>query len=204
MKNVIPRSVQKAIDELAKLPGIGPKTAGRLVFYLLSRPETETKGLGSSLLELQENLLRCSQCFNITEVDPCPICSDSSRDLTILAVVEEPLDIISMEKAQFAGHYHVLGGAISPINGIGPGELRIDELMVRIKNDSPIREIILATNPTLEGEATAMYIDREIAKLNSSKKLKVTRIARGLPIGGDLEYADELTVSRALEGRREY
>lgn len=204
MSQAIPRSIQRAIEQLARLPGIGPKTASRLVFYLLSRPESETSEFGSAISALRQGLISCQTCHTIAEQSPCPICVDSRRDQTTIAVVEEPLDIVAMEKAQFRGRYHVLGGAISPIQGIGPNELNLDSLLGRVKHDPQLKELILATNPTLEGEATAMYIDREIAKIKLEHKVKVTRIARGLPIGGDLEYADEMTVTRALEGRKEY
>jgi recombination protein RecR len=204
LSQAIPKSIQKAIDQLSKLPGIGPKTASRLTFYLLNRPLPEIQTLGQSITLLREGLVNCEICHTIAEKSPCPICSDERRDQTAVVVVEEPLDVLAMEKAQFHGRYHVLGGAISPIQGIGPSELYIASLMERIKTDEGIKEIILATNPTLEGEATAMYIYREVGKMALERKLKVTRIARGLPIGGDLEYADEMTVTRALEGRKEY
>ncbi len=204
MPQYIPKSVQRAIDQLAKLPGIGPKTAGRLAFYLLSRSENDVHQLGDSIVKLREGLVICQTCFTIAETDPCFICVDSKRDQSLVAVVEEPLDIIPMEKARFQGRYHVLGGAISPIQGIGPNELHMQPLFDRVQTDTGINEIVLATNPTLEGEATAMYIYKEIVKMNLNRKVKVTRIARGLPIGGDLEYADEMTVTRALEGRKEY
>lgn len=204
MAQAIPKSIQKVIDSLARLPGVGPKSASRLAFYLLNRPESEAAELGRALTALRTGLVTCQTCYTIAEQSPCPICSDGRRDQATVAVVEEPLDIVAMEKAQYHGRYHVLGGAISPIQGIGPNELHLDPLLQRIKSDSSIKEIILATNPTLEGEATAMYIDREVAKMNLERKIRVTRIARGLPIGGDLEYADEMTVTRALEGRKEY
>ncbi len=204
MSQAIPKSIQKATDQLARLPGVGPKTASRLAFYLLNRPPAELQMLGQSLSTLRDGLVTCQTCYTIAEVSPCAICADAKRDLTMVAVVEEPLDTVAMEKAHFTGRYHVLGGAISPIQGIGPNELHMEPLWQRVRTDLTIKELILATNPTLEGEATAMYIDREISKLNLPRKLKVTRIARGLPIGGDLEYADEMTVTRALEGRKEY
>ncbi len=202
--NYIPKSVQRAIDQLARLPGIGPKTAGRLAFYLLSRSVDDVNQLGESITHLRQGLVTCQTCFTIAEANPCPLCSDPKRDQTVIAVVEAPIDVVPLEKAQFHGRYQVLGGAISPIQGIGPGELNLAPLFARLKTDSGIREVILATNPTLEGEATAMYIDKEISKLTLDQKVLVTRIARGLPIGGDLEYADEMTVTRALEGRKEY
>jgi len=199
---MLPKSVQKLIDELAKLPGIGPKSAARLAFYLLSKPDGDVASLGESVVNLRKNLKFCQHCFSIAEDDLCMICSDDRRKKSILAVVEEPLDIVALEKSGgFDGVYHVLGGAISPIDGIGPEELRISELINRIKKDR-IAEIILATNPSLEGEATASYIKDQIAKLDVS--VKITRIARGLPVGGDLEYADEVTLRRSLEGRRDY
>jgi recombination protein RecR len=204
MSQAIPRSIQRAIEQLSRLPSVGPKTASRLAFYLLNRPAGEIQELGQSIVQLREGLTNCEICHTITEKSPCPICSDDRRDPNIIAVVEEPLDIVAMEKAQFGGKYHVLGGAISPIHGIGPNELHLSSLLQRVKDDDKIKEIILATNPTLEGEATAMYIYREVGKLSLDRKLKTTRIARGLPIGGDLEYADEMTVTRALEGRKEY
>lgn len=204
MSRAIPKSVQRAIDQLSRLPGIGPKTASRLTFYLLQRPEAEARLIGEALVTLREGLTTCQTCFTVAESSPCPICCDTRRDQSIITVVEEPLDVLAMEKAQFSGRYHVLGGAISPIQGIGPSELHIEPLFHRLKQDKSILEVILATNPTLEGEATAMYIDREIAKIGLNPKPKVTRIARGLPMGGDLEYADEMTVTRALEGRKEY
>ncbi len=204
MSRAIPQSIQKAIDQLGRLPGVGPKTASRLAFYLLNRPEAEVQQLGQAITRMREGLVTCQSCYTIAEADPCPICADPRRDQDVVAVVEEPLDILAMEKAQFSGRYHVLGGAISPIQGIGPQELHIAPLFQRVVADTGLKEIILATNPTLEGEATAMYIYREIGKMELGRKLKVTRIARGLPIGGDLEYADEMTVTRALEGRKEY
>jgi recombination protein RecR len=202
--NAIPQSIQKVIDQLSRLPGVGPKTASRLAFYLLNRPGNDISELGQSITKMKDGLVKCQTCFNIAEQSPCPICSDPKRDQSLLIVLEEPLDIVSIEKAHLNGRYHVLGGAISPIQGIGPSELNIDPLFARIKSDSNLKEVILATNPTLEGEATAMYIDREVGKMTLSHKPKITRIARGLPIGGDLEYADEMTVTRALEGRKEY
>lgn len=162
------------------------------------------KAFGQAISGLREGLVTCQDCHTIAEASPCPICADPKRDQSVIAVVEEPLDIIAMEKAQFHGRYHVLGGAISPIQGIGPSELHMSSLLQRIRQDTDLKEVILATNPTLEGEATAMYIDREVGKMNLDRKVRVTRIARGLPIGGDLEYADEMTVTRALEGRKEY
>lgn len=199
---MLPRSVQNLIDEFSKLPGVGPKTAARLVFYLLSKPESDVSALGQAVSNLSANLCYCDSCFNIAESKTCRICSDEKRDRTLIAVVEEPLDVIALEKSLvFNGVYHVLGGSISPINGIGPDDLRINQLLSRLK-ESGVKEIILATNPDLEGEATASFIKDKIN--NDFDEISVTRIARGLPVGGDLEYADEVTLKRSLEGRREY
>lgn len=203
MSKILPESIVKLIDEFSKLPGVGPKTASRLAFYLLTKSDADVESFGQAVLELKKELIICQECFNITEKSPCEICADPKRDQSLLMVVEEPLDIVALEKTGFSGRYHVLGGVISPIEGIGPENLRISELLARIKEEKEIKEIILATDPSLEGEATAMYLAREIAKL-SLPKLLITRIARGLPVGGDLEYADEITLTRALEGRKEY
>lgn len=202
----LPNSIQKTIDEFAKLPGIGPKTAARLTFYLLTQPKENVKQFGEILTNLREGLFFCHICYNISEINICKICTDKNREKSILCVVEEPLDIVALEKTNFKGVYHVLGGVISPIDNIGPDELRIRELLNRLAKNK-IAEVIMATDPSLEGEATASYITEEIAKLRQSgkigNKLKITRIARGLPVGGDLEYADEVTLTKALEGRRE-
>lgn len=195
----IPKSVQNLIEAFERLPGIGPKTAQRLTFYLLHAPKEEAQVLSKAVTDMKDKTVLCSICFNIGEEDPCAICSDDSRDKTIVAIVEDPLDVLSMERAGFKGLYHVLHGVIAPMDNIGPDEIHIREILPRLK-DGTIKEIVLATNPTMEGEATAMYIQRLIAPLG----IKITRIARGLPVGGDLEYADETTLSRALEGRREY
>src|SRR5258708_6599235 len=195
----IPRVVRDLIESFERLPGIGPKTAQRLTYYLLHAPKEETERLAKAAISLKENTVLCSICFNISEKDPCEVDTDPSRDKSIIAVVEYPLDVLALERANFKGLYHVLHGAISPLENIGPDELRIRELLPRLK-DGAVKEIILATNPTMEGEATAMYIDRLIRRLG----VKGTRIARGLPVGGDLEYADETTLTRALEGRKEY
>ncbi len=202
MTKILPDSVSRLIEEFAKLPGIGPKTASRLTFYLLTKSETDIHHFGEAIINLKKALKYCENCFNITEETPCQICRNPSRDKMTVMVVEEPLDIIALEKTGYNGVYHVLGGVISPIDGIGPENLRMKEILDRVKKEG-IKEIILATDPSLEGEATAMYLAREIQKLDP-KDLKVTRIARGLPVGGDLEYADEITLTRALEGRREY
>ncbi|HDP70592.1 MAG TPA: recombination protein RecR [Actinobacteria bacterium] len=191
--------VAMLIDELAKLPGIGPKSAQRLAFYLLKVSPGEAGRLVNAIVDVKEKIGFCGVCFNITEGDVCELCQDFNRDDSLLCVVEEPRDIIALEKAgNFKGRYHVLGGAISPIEGIGPGDLKIKELLNRLK-DGKIKEIVIATNPNIEGEATAMYI----AKLVKPLEIRVTRIASGLPVGGDLEYADEVTLGKALEGRRE-
>lgn len=198
----LPSSVQNLIDELAKLPGIGPKTAERLTFYLLRSSDNDISGLGQAVLNLKGKIKTCSCCFNLSETDPCTICADESRDASKICVVEEPLDLLALEKTgEYKGLYHVLGGAISPVEGIGPDNLLIKELLIRLqKNKDKTKELILATNPSLEGEATAMYLK----KLLESLGIKITRIARGLPMGAELEYADEITLTRALEGRKEY
>jgi recombination protein RecR len=191
--------VAKLIDEFSRLPGIGPKTASRLVFYLLRAPEEQASSLADALRELRERITFCRICFNITESDPCAVCTDEGRDRSVLCVVEEPLDVIAIERTRdFNGLYHVLHGTIAPVEGIGPDELRIAELLPRLEADPPVREVIIATNPNMAGEATAMYIARQL----ESRDLRVTRLARGLPVGGDLEYADEVTLSRALAGRQ--
>jgi recombination protein RecR len=199
MNRAIPESVTHLIDELSRLPGIGPKTASRLTYYLLRAPNEQAESLSEALRELRTRTRFCSNCFNITEDDPCPICSDEERDAGTICVVEEPLDVLAIERTrEYRGRYHVLHGAISPVEGIGPENLRIRELLERVRG-RPVREIILATNLSLEGDATSMYLQRQLAPLG----VRVTRLARGLPVGGDLEYADEVTLSRALEGRRE-
>lgn len=195
----VPKSVQNLIEAFERLPGIGPKTAQRLTYYLLHAPLEESKALASAAIEMKEKTVICSICFNIGEKEPCQICSDSSRDESIIAVVGNPLDVLALEKSDFKGLYHVLHGVIAPLENIGPEQLHIRELLPRLK-DGKVKEIILATNPTMEGEATAMYINRLISPLG----IKVTRIARGLPVGSDLEYADETTLSRAMEGRKEF
>jgi len=207
MKNILPRQIKKLIEELAKLPGIGPKSASRLVFYLLSRPDNRINELGEAVLNLKGELKKCLECFNISESEICPICNDESRDKNKIMVVETALDVLAFEKSgDYDGIYHILGGAIKPIEGIGPEELHIRELIERIKKRKNLKELILATNPNLEGEATAMYIAERIKEIEEKLDcpIKVTRIARGLPVGADLEYADEVTLSKALEGRRRF
>lgn len=194
-----PPAVARLIEALQRLPGIGPKTAQRLTFHLLKQPPPAVRDLAEALLDVKARILHCSGCFNVTDVDPCRICADPGRDAALLCVVEEPNDLIAMERTgEYRGHYHVLLGALSPLDGIGPDELKVRELLGRVEGDR-VREVILATNPNVEGEATALYL----AKLLRPLGLRVTRIARGLPVGGDLEYADEVTLARALEGRRE-
>jgi DNA replication and repair protein RecR len=201
--NSLPPSLSRLIEALTQLPGIGPKTASRLAFYLWRAPAETALTLAEALRDLKANTRLCSICFNITESDPCPICADSAREHDLICVVEEPMDVAAIERARaYRGVYHVLHGVLSPINGIGPDDLRIDALVDRVRRAAergqPIREVILATNPTVEGEMTAAFIQRKLAGLGVS----VTRLARGLPAGGDLEYADEVTLSRALEGRQ--
>ncbi len=191
--------IVRLIEELNKLPGIGPKSAQRLTYYLLRAPENEVGALADAIKNLKEKLTLCSSCLNITDSDPCAICRDEERDHTKICIVEEPIDILPLERTKkYKGLYHVLHGVIAPTDGVGPDELKVKELLSRL-NDGLVTEIILATNPNLEGEATAMYLQRLIAPLG----IRITRLARGLPYGGDLEYADDVTLSRALEGRQE-
>ena len=206
MRNILPKSIEALSGVLSSLPGVGPKTANRLTFYLLGREDGELERFGEAFIELKKNLVNCSRCHIISESDPCPICDDSARDQTKLIVVEEPLDVLAMEKARFNGVYHVLGGQVSPINNVSPSDLKIKELLQRLE-DEDIKEAILATDPSLEGEATALYIDDQVKTIKQSgglAEVTITRLARGLPVGGDLEYADELTLARALEGRQSY
>ena len=192
-------AVQLLIDELGKLPGVGPKSAQRIAFHLVKLPEQEALRLASAITEAKEKVRFCSSCFNMADDQLCEICNDHRRDASLICVVEEPRDIVAVEKThEFKGYYHVLQGAINPIDGIGPDELRIRELLKRLQEGS-IEEVILCTNPNIEGEATAMYL----AKLIEPLGVSVSRIASGLPVGGDLEYADELTLGRAIEGRRD-
>lgn len=193
------RSVTQLIEELMRLPGVGEKTAQRLAFHLLKASKQEAEALALAILSVKEKIRRCSQCYGITEEDPCPICSDPKRDRMLLSVVEEPADIFAFEKLrEYRGLYHVLGGALSPLEGIGPEDLTIPQLIRRLQ-EGEIQEVIVATNPNLEGEATAMYLSKVLKPLS----VKVTRLAHGLPIGSALEYADEVTLLKALEGRRE-
>ncbi len=189
-------SMEKAISELSRLPGIGRKSAQRLVFHLLKTSKPEVQSLAEALIAIKEKIRSCSVCFNITEADPCPICKSEKRDRSIVCVVEEANDLLAIEKTgEYRGLYHVLGGALSPLEGIGPDDLHIRELLTRLNGSTD--EVILATNPNTEGEATALYLERLIKPL----AMRVTRIARGLPVGSDLEYADAMTLTRALEGR---
>jgi len=191
--------VAKLIEELHRLPGIGPKGAQRLAYHLLRTTREEAQALADAIVEIKERIKLCSVCQNITELDPCLICADSERDRSLICVVEEPLDILAIERTRgYKGLYHVLHGSISPIEGIGPEQLKVRELLERLR-DGHVHEVIMATNPNLEGEATAMYIGRLVQPIG----VKVTRLARGLPMGGDLEYADDLTLARALENRQE-
>lgn len=191
--------IARLIDEFARLPGIGPKTAQRLAFYILNEPPESARSLARALVEAREKIRRCSGCCDLTDRDPCAICQDARRNREILCVVEQPRDVIAMEKSRgFRGLYHVLHGAISPISGVGPGELTVRELMEKLAKSS-IREVILATNPNVEGDATALYL----ARLIKPSGIRVTRLAHGLPVGASLEYADEITLSKALEGRQD-
>ncbi|MCI9246195.1 MAG: recombination protein RecR [Clostridia bacterium] len=192
-------SIEKLIEAFEKLPSIGSKTAARLAFHMLDATEEETNEFVKAILEAKSNLKYCSQCYNISDTDPCPICGNLNRDHTIICVVEDVRDVVAMERThEFKGVYHVLHGSISPMNGVGPDNIKIKELLSRLMNGE-VKEIILATNPRVEGEATAMYISKLVKPLG----IKATRIAHGIPVGGDLEYTDEVTLSKALEGRRE-
>ncbi|MBM46386.1 MAG: recombination protein RecR [Acidimicrobiaceae bacterium] len=190
--------VQDLIDELGRLPGIGPKSAQRITFHLLKLPKDDAEQLATAIIEVKEKIGFCEKCWNISQDQLCSTCADPQRQTGSLCVVEEPKDVVALERAGFRGRYHVLQGALNPMEGIGPEQLRIRELLARI-SDEDVNELILCTNPNIEGEATAMYLARQLQPLG----IKVTRIASGLPVGGDLEYADELTLGRALDGRRE-
>ncbi len=198
MSDIAP-PVAALIEEFSKLPGVGVKTAQRLTFFILRSPTDQARRLAEAIMRVKESIVYCSRCFNITETDPCGICSNPNRDQEMICVVEEPLDVLALEKTGvYKGLYHVLHGALSPVEGIGPKDLRIEELLKRVRQGN-VREVILATNPNFEGEYTANYIQKELKPFN----IHITGLARGLPIGGDLEYADEGTLSRAIEGRRE-
>ena len=192
-----PEPVARLIEELAKLPGIGPKSAQRLTFHLLRLPAEASRSLAEAIVRMKEAVVFCSNCWNITDKDPCSVCRSETRDRSTICVVEEPLDVLALERTrEYKGLYHVLHGAINPVEGVGPDDLKLRELERRLNDD--VKEIILATNPNVEGEATAMYV----ARMVQPHDIKVSRLARGLPIGGDLEYADEVTLARAIEGRR--
>ncbi|MEK7587951.1 MAG: recombination mediator RecR [Patescibacteria group bacterium] len=208
--NILPKPVARLIESFEKLPGVGPKSAQRLAFYLLHVPQEELDRFAKHLTELKTQTILCSICKNVAEEDPCRICADSERDQSMICVVEQPMDVLSIERTgKYQGVYHVLHGAIDPLNNIGPDEIYIADLLKRLRfressgfPESGIKEIILATNPNMEGEATAMYVTKQLKVQNA--KLKITRLAYGLPMGADIEYADEITLTRALEGRREY
>ena len=191
--------IQRLIEAFERLPGIGPKSASRLAFYMLRASDEQAQELADAIATLKENIVYCSRCQNLSETDPCAICSDPGRDQHLVCVVEDPLDVVAIERTGvYKGLYHVLHGVINPVEGIGPEDLRVGSLLERLEKE-PIQEVLIATNPNMEGEATAMYL----ARLLHPKGVRVTRLARGLPVGGDLEYADEITLSRALEGRRD-
>ncbi|MCX6793899.1 MAG: recombination mediator RecR [Candidatus Gottesmanbacteria bacterium] len=203
MTRILPKAVSKVIESFQRLPGIGPKTATRLAFYLLHVPEEELTQFAKHLTQLRANTVLCSICKNIAESDPCAICSNPARDQSMICVVEQPTDVLAIERTgKFNGVYHVLHGSIDPLNNIGPDELYIADLLKRMKDGTNVSEIILALNPNMEGEATCMYITKQIKIRNT--KCAITRLAHGLPVGADIEYADEVTLSRALEGRRQY
>lgn len=214
--SILAKPLVKLIEAFEKLPGIGPKSAQRLTFYLLHVPQHELESFAQALINLKKNTVECAVCFNISETNPCQICNSPERDKSVICVVEQPIDILSLERTgKYHGIYHVLHGSLNPLANIGPEEIRISELIKRIKNnESGIKEIILATNLSMEGESTAMYIQKQISNLIHSAssgqefqipdKIKISRIAHGLPMGADLEYADEVTLTQALEGRREY
>ncbi len=194
-----PDPLARLIDELSKMPTVGPKTAQRLAFHILRLPLDEARALAEAILDVKAKMRHCSTCFTITDVDPCAICADPARNGAVLCVVEDPRDVIALERTrEFRGRYHVLHGAISPLDGVGPDDLKIPQLLARVQTGG-ITEVIVATNPRVEGEATAIYLARALKPLG----VRVTRIAHGLPVGGDLEYADEVTLARALEGRRD-
>lgn len=194
-----PEPIQELVQELAKLPGIGPKTAQRLAFFLLNMPKGEAEQLAEAIVKARSRIRYCGECFNFTDHDPCAICRNSARDATLIMVVEHPKDVVAMEKTrEFKGRYHVLHGAISPMEGIGPEDLKVRELLTRLTESAP-REVVLATSSSLEGEATALYLGRLLKPMG----YKVTRIARGIPMGGDLDYTDEMTLAKALEGRQD-
>jgi len=196
----LPRAVRQLTEKLERLPGIGPKSAQRLTFYLLHNPEAELQDFAQKLLALKRETVMCSECHNVAESDPCEICGDETRDATLLCVVEQPLDVLAIEKSsKFAGKYHVLHGSIAPLNNIGPEQLFLHDILNRLES---VRELIVATNPTMEGEGTALYIAELVRQSARGQEVTITRIGHGLPIGADIEYADSVTLARALEGRR--
>ncbi|MCL5008975.1 MAG: recombination mediator RecR [Patescibacteria group bacterium] len=198
----LPSSIQKLINEFSRLPGIGPKTAQRLAFYLLKKDSLDLESLAGAVANLKQNVTFCSVCHNMVETDPCSVCTDERRDQGLICVVEEPLDALAIDKTgNFKGVFHVLGGVLNPLEGVGPEHLKIDSLVARVSRPDAVREIIIATNPSLEGETTAMHLQKILKQ--QAPQLVITRIARGLPMGGDLEYADDITLTRAMEGRRE-
>ena len=202
----IPKPLLRLIESFQKLPGIGPKTAQRLTYYLLHVPQAELDSFAKALSQLKKSTTLCSICRNVSETNPCPICDEDRRDEQTILVVEQPLDILAFERTRkYVGRYHVLHGSISPLENIGPDELYIDDLLKRTKEDENIKEIIIATNPTMEGEATAMYISKKLKAqiADGRKKFKITRLGMGVPTGADLEYADETTLEQAIEGRRD-
>ncbi len=205
---LLPKSLSRVIESFERLPGVGPKTAQRLAFYLLHVPQDDLDRFADSLTKLRKNTVLCSLCKNVTESDPCVVCSNPSRDQSTICVVEQPTDVLSVEKTgKYKGVYHVLHGCIDPLNNIGPDEIYLNDLLKRVKSkEYRVSEVILATNPNMEGEATAMYITKQIDKVTTdeSNQIRVTRLAHGLPVGADIEYADEVTLSRALEGRTTY
>jgi recombination protein RecR len=203
---ILPKSITRLIESFEKLPGIGPKSAQRLTFYLLHVPQEELDDFSDNLKQLKSQTILCSVCKNVSEKDPCDICSNPSRDQKIICVVEQPTDVLSIERTgKYRGLYHVLHGVIDPLNNIGPDEIYLADLFRRLSNAAtPVTEIILATNPNMEGEATAMYIQRQLNTVSGSDLISLTRLAHGLPVGADIEYADEVTLSRALEGRRQF
>ena len=208
----LPKAIENLIEALERLPGIGPKSAARLGFYLLRVPESERQALGNSVLAVGQEVRLCDRCFNISESELCEVCEDSQRDPSVICVVEDPLDLIAFEKTgKYRGLYHVLHGVIAPLEHIGPDNLKIAELIARLKSgvgsqESGVKEVILALNPSLEGEATAMYIKKVMSQESvvSSRGIRITRLASGIPTGGDLEYADALTLTKALEGRQDF
>lgn len=198
----IAKPIQSLIESFSRLPGVGPKSAQRLTYYLLHVPQSQLDDLAQSVVRLKKDTVLCSICKNVSETDPCPICNDTTRDHSVIMVVEQPLDIIAFERSgRFKGAYHVLHGAINPLENIGPDEIYIQQLLNRVKEEDGVSEIIIATNPTMEGGATAMYITKQIKPQNSN--VKITRLGMGIPTGADLEYADDTTLTQALEGRRE-